>query len=98
DQLVNEAYRHCGLYAHDDVVGFRTSAGAVTLILESRESVERRGGRTRTKLGRCAAGRATTGETVQLTDQIWREIGEPRIVVSSGNETWIDRAEQTALS
>ena len=98
DELVNETYRHCGLYARGDGTGFTTSAGAVTLILESRESLERRGGRARARVGRSAGGRATSGETIHLTDEILRKIGDPSAVMSSANATWIDRAERAGIT
>src|SRR5205823_5159365 len=59
--LVNSAYRHCGLYAagaggcapFGGEAGFVAGAGAVALILESRDSIERRaGGKPRARIVR----------------------------------------------
>lgn len=78
--------------------GFSTGSGAVTLILESAQSLERRGGRA---LGRLIAGSgpgllpfAGGRRAAQLVDTIQ----SARHVLSSANGTSIDRLEAAALA
>ncbi len=55
--LINEAYRHCGLYGGEEGPGFVAGSGAVTFILESRSAMEKRGGRCRGVIGKSASVR-----------------------------------------
>lgn len=106
-QTVNDGYRHCGLYAGRDAAaaftgsagGFAVGCGAVTLLLESRASLERRGAggasdarpRGSVQCGASAAPRE--GREIDAASRVLRDLGDPGAVLSSANGTWIDRVE-----
>ncbi len=95
--VVNNAYRHCGLHASSSSAGgFVCGCGAVTLILESRESAQARVARVR---GRVKAGSSAApgeGREIDAVARVLRDIGNPEIVLGSANGTWVDRVESTA--
>jgi 3-oxoacyl-[acyl-carrier-protein] synthase II len=108
---VNAAYRHCGLYAGDFAegaagpfergAGFVTGCGAVTLVLESRESMRARGASVppRGTIEACASA-SSFGERREEIDsaaRVLRALGNLAAVVSSANGTWLDRVEAGAL-
>ena len=102
--LVNDAYRHCGAGAATEGSppfagerGFTSGAGAVTLILESRESIERRGGRARGRIESTAAARGVRSDVVETISRVLAELNHPAHVLSSACGTWIDRAEAAAI-
>jgi 3-oxoacyl-[acyl-carrier-protein] synthase II len=100
-RVVNDAYRHCGLYAGAaGARGFFTGCGAVTLVLESRRSIAARGGpapRGAVEAWSSAASfRELRGE-IESARRVLRDIGSPRHVIGSANGTWIDRAETAAV-
>ncbi len=104
DDVINACYRHCDLYAHGsestpfgDETGFFTQAGAVTFILESRQSMEQRNARPRGTIVRSASGRAVDGHPVAAIAQVLADLKLPRQIISSANGTWIDRAELAAI-
>jgi 3-oxoacyl-[acyl-carrier-protein] synthase II len=94
--LINEGYRQCGLYSPNGVGGFVTGAGAVSLILESREAVTRRGGKSLGTIGRSASSRVNEGDGIDAIRSVLTAIGRPDRVIGSANNTWIDRAESAA--
>jgi 3-oxoacyl-(acyl-carrier-protein) synthase len=89
-QTVNDAYRHCG---H----GFPIGCGAVTLILESRASVEARGGRVRGRVVSAAGAAPGEGREVEAVARVICELGAPAAVLGSGNATRLDRVEAAAV-
>jgi 3-oxoacyl-[acyl-carrier-protein] synthase II len=96
--IVNAAYRHCGLYAgskgDNSRAGFVTGCGAITLILESRESFERRGGsRARGILRAGASAAPGEGREIDAAARVLGDLGDARLVIGSGNGTWVDRVE-----
>jgi 3-oxoacyl-[acyl-carrier-protein] synthase II len=106
-ELVNAAYRHCGLHAtasgaggpFGQETGFTTGAAAVTFVLESKQSIRRRGNaRVR---GRLEAASAASGmgreDAIDSVMRVMRHLGSPPNVMSSACATWIDRAEAAAL-
>jgi 3-oxoacyl-[acyl-carrier-protein] synthase II len=102
-ELVNSAYRHCGVGAIEGCApfaaetGFVVGAGAVIFILESRQSMQSRGGRAR---GRIDATAACSGDRTAVIDSLgWvlEELKAPANILSSACGTWIDRAEATAI-
>lgn len=109
--LVNETYRHCGVYAGEDCGtpfgggnAFATGSGAVTLILESRASIVSRssmsgGGNPRGTVERCASAASFREKRAEVESvmRVLRDLGQPGAVISSANGTWIDRAEAAAL-
>jgi 3-oxoacyl-[acyl-carrier-protein] synthase II len=108
--IVNAAYRHCGLYAGDGVgaaapfergAGFVTGCGAVTLVLESRESMRSRGSDAppRGTVGAWASASSfgEGREEIESAAGVLRELGDPAAVISSANGTWVDRVEAAAL-
>jgi 3-oxoacyl-(acyl-carrier-protein) synthase len=103
-ELVNTSYKHCGLYCDadgsapfGDEKGFVAGAAAVTFVLESRESMERRGARPWARVIGGASCRATDGAPVRAVAKVLEEMGNPEQVVCSANNTWIDRAELAGI-
>lgn len=103
---VSETYRHCGLHAAAGAgaapfgteVGFIAGAGAVTFVLESRESFDCRGGGCVHGRVLSAAGmRGTKGEMAERTRDVLSAIGRPRAVISSANATWADATEVAGI-
>jgi len=101
--VVNEAYRQCGAAAREGCAPFRgergfvSGAGALTFILESRESLESHGGRVRGRVETAAARRGTPAAAGQSAAQVLDALDGPAHVLSSACGTWIDRAEATAI-
>jgi 3-oxoacyl-[acyl-carrier-protein] synthase II len=102
--LVNDAYRHCGVGATAEGSppftgerGFTSGAGAVTFILESRASIERRGGKARGRIEASTAARGNRSDVVETVSRVLAELKHPAHVLSSACGTWIDRAEAAAL-
>jgi 3-oxoacyl-[acyl-carrier-protein] synthase II len=106
-ELVNSAYRHCGLHAtpsggagpFGEETGFTTGAAAITFVLESTQSINRRGNtRLRGRI-ECAAAASCAGreDAIDSVLRVLRQLGSPRNVMSSACATWIDRAEAAAL-
>jgi 3-oxoacyl-[acyl-carrier-protein] synthase II len=103
--LINRTYEHCKLYGASDrsgpfgarETGFVAGAGAVALILESRQSLESRCGKVRGRILDAASSRAKAGEPAWAAEQVLARLGRPAHVISSANGTWIDRAELAAL-
>ena len=91
--VVNAAYGHRGLYGNG---GFVVGSGAVTLLLESRASMESRRGRAR---GRIVSEAASQSPRL-LGTLLARHSPDPGeahpLLVGSGNGTWIDRCEAIA--
>lgn len=110
DEVLLAAYRHAGLHALEEPSGafegergFVTSCGAVSLILESRGSVESRlaAGSRGSVLGVVGTGATAFGDLradgAALVDRVLGDIGDPRDVASSANGTWIDRVESAGI-
>ena len=103
-EVVNAGYRHCGLHAadregDDGGNGFVAGCGAVTLILESRESLQRRGGSARPHgriLGGASAAPGEGGE-IDAAARVLGDLGDAGAVLGSANRTWVDRAESAAV-
>jgi 3-oxoacyl-[acyl-carrier-protein] synthase II len=94
---VNAAYGHAGLYRGERAEGFVAGAGAVTLVLESRASVEQRGGRVRGVVQGWASAAGAPGQGVRTMGRVLAGLGAVEALVSSANGTWIDRVEAGAL-
>ena len=102
--VVNQAYLHCGMRAashgcapFSEERGFTSGAGAVTLILESQKSVDRRGGRAVGQIDASAAARGKVSMSSQTVSRVLAELKNPSNVLSSACGTWIDRAESAAF-
>jgi 3-oxoacyl-[acyl-carrier-protein] synthase II len=101
--LVNEGYRHCGVGSLEgcapfsDEKGFVTGAGAVIFILESRQSLERRGGRARGRIDATAACSGRPSQAIDSLGWVLKELKNPANILSSACGTWIDRAEAAAI-
>jgi len=101
--VVCDAYRHCGMATAGGALpftgetGFVSGAGAVMLILESRESMERRGGRARGKILRTAATFGDREQIIESAQDVLKGLGNPGHIISSAHGTWIDRAEGSAI-
>lgn len=101
--VVNETYRHSGLHAREGSIGsgpfeqaqgFVTGPGAVTMILESRNSIEKRGGSApRGRLAASAGRRGIQDKTADHTRDVLQELGKPTRIMTSANGTWVDSAE-----
>jgi len=96
---VNAAYGHAGLYRGEkrDGQGFVAGAAAVTLVLESRASMEQRGGRARGRVEQWASAAGGLGGGVEAMARVRVALGTVQTLVSSANGTWIDRVESGAL-
>ena len=100
---VNETYRHFGLYAgvagpgDGQQRGFIAGCGAASFLLESRESLESRGGRARGKILGAAGGMTTPSQSPRLLRRILRQLDSPPALISSANKTWIDRVEAAGI-
>lgn len=101
--VINDAYRHCGLYACSGSApfaaggGFVTGAGAVSFILESGESMQARDGRARGRVLEGATARPRDGDRVEACREVLVQLKSPTHVISSANGTWVDRTELAAL-
>jgi 3-oxoacyl-[acyl-carrier-protein] synthase II len=103
--LVNEAYAACGLHAPQnpsepfgDEAGapggtFVTGWGAAAVVLESRQSIEARGGRARGTILGYSAGAAGADKLLRVADRVLTELADPPAVIGSANGTWVDRVE-----
>jgi 3-oxoacyl-[acyl-carrier-protein] synthase II len=91
-EVVRDAYRHCGNESAPFI-----GAGAVTFILESRESMERRGGKARGQILETAASFGNREQTIDSVQEVLKRLGNPANIISSANGTWIDRAENAAI-
>ncbi|MCH8147701.1 MAG: hypothetical protein IH987_06850 [Planctomycetes bacterium] len=106
-KTVNDAHGYFGLYGPDGRGRrskpwrrFVTGAGAVTLVLESRRAAEKRGATIRGRIVATASGvapRTSMREAVATVRRIWSDLDRPRYVVSSANDTWLDRMEAAGL-
>jgi 3-oxoacyl-[acyl-carrier-protein] synthase II len=101
--MVNAAYRHCGHYASQDSAaafegdtGFAAGAGAITLVLESREAMKQRGGLALGRVVACAASRSLDGSFAEAAHHVLEELGPVAQLFSSANATVLDRAESAA--
>lgn len=96
--LINEGYRRCGLYSGGKRDGFATGSGAISLVIESTEAMERRGGRCRGVVGSSVSARfVDPADAVDAIALVLRSLSAARKVIGSANHTWIDRAESLAV-
>jgi 3-oxoacyl-[acyl-carrier-protein] synthase II len=106
--LVNRAYETCGLYRgpsgavrpFGDGKGFVSGAGAVVFVLESEAAARRRGATVLARVERSCGFRAEKSDPRAMARAAARSldvVGRPEHVVSSANNTWIDRIELTAM-
>jgi 3-oxoacyl-[acyl-carrier-protein] synthase II len=103
-EIINRTYRSCGLYAEGAAGlpfagerGFIAGSAAVSFILESRSSVEARGGRVHGRVLQGASSRIVQKDPTSAASDVLARLGSPQQVISSANGTWIDRAELAAL-
>ncbi|HSU69571.1 MAG TPA: beta-ketoacyl-[acyl-carrier-protein] synthase family protein [Tepidisphaeraceae bacterium] len=87
---INAAYARFGLHGPG---GFVSGAGAVSLVLESRASLDSRGGKPRGRIVAAAGGLAPGARIARLARSILHQLGPFDRVVGSANGTWIDRIE-----
>lgn len=101
--LVNEAYRHCGVGSlvgcapFSGERGFVAGAGAAIFVLESRQSMQQRGGRARGRLDATAACSGDRAGTIESLGWVLEELKNPANILSSACGTWVDRAEAAAI-
>jgi 3-oxoacyl-[acyl-carrier-protein] synthase II len=102
--LITNAYRHCGLAApafgeaaFGSANGFVMGCGAVTIILESRESLERRQGRALARIESCASANGSAKNLPRSLRRILGELGNPRDILASASGCRFDAAEAGAL-
>jgi 3-oxoacyl-[acyl-carrier-protein] synthase II len=88
--VVNEAYRHQGLYGG---AGFVAGAGAVTFLLESRDSMQPRGAKAFARVTHAAGAQSQPRLAPRLARRVFKAISTPQHVICSANDTWIGRAE-----
>jgi hypothetical protein len=101
--LVNSAYRHWGL--HSDTMadpfsggagGFVAGCGAVTLVLESAESMAARGVAPRGKILASTGPMCESPGSIRRARDLFNSLGASPHVISSANGTWLDRLESIA--
>jgi 3-oxoacyl-[acyl-carrier-protein] synthase II len=105
-ELINGAYRHCGLCADKQPSapfagegGFVAGSAAAAIILESTDALRERGDGATPKgrvLG-AASARPRAGEPMWAYRQVLGRLESPKFVLSSANGTWVDRAELAAV-
>ena len=95
--LVESAYRHFGLHRRESDDGLAAGSGAVTILLESRRSMESHGGRALGRVTAAASIRDRPASLARATRTVWQRLGGPRQVFNSANGTWTDRAEGAGL-
>lgn len=104
--VLRHAYAHAGLHAEgpgstafNGEAGFVTSCGAVSLVLESRASLEARGnGRALGLVGRSMSVHGElASRSPSMMGKVLAALGDPGLVVSSANGTWLDRVELKGL-
>ena len=93
--VVNAAYHHCGLYGSD---GFAVGAGSVSLLLESRSSMESRGGRAHGRIVASASARFDRAKARESVQTVLTRLDNPTLIFSSANHTWIDDIERNAIA
>jgi 3-oxoacyl-[acyl-carrier-protein] synthase II len=93
--IVNEAYRSAGLYGPG---GFVAGAGAVTLLLEDRQSLEARGQRPLARIVGAGGAMAAPRRLPRLARQVASSLGGFDLLVTSANGTWIDRVVEAAMT
>jgi 3-oxoacyl-[acyl-carrier-protein] synthase II len=103
-ELINGAYRHCGLCAGQNGPapfagegGFVAGSAAAAIILESGDALRERGGTARGAVLKGASARQRQGEPTWAYRQVLGRLDRPRFVLSSANGTWVDRAELAAI-
>jgi len=101
--VVCDAYRHCGIASpggtlpFGDEMGCVIGAGAATFILESRESMERRGGKSRGQIRQTAAASGSRQQVIESVAEVLKRLSDPAHIITSAHGTWIDRAESAAI-
>lgn len=112
-EMVEQCYTHCGLHAKERDAGVRPfesedgfvcSAGAATLLIESRMSARKRGARiygTLTAWDQCAWGDGTHRPPIKpailRVAAMLARPGKTTHLLSSANGTWIDPVEAMAI-
>jgi 3-oxoacyl-(acyl-carrier-protein) synthase len=76
--LINDGYRQCGLYSGGGENGFVTGSGAVTFVLESRDAMEKRGGRCRGVLGSSASLQIHQDGAIDVISSLVQRLGDAR--------------------
>ena len=101
--VVNAAYRQWGLHGHPEggrpferAGGFVVGSGAVTLLLESRASLDARGGRALARVRRGAGTTPGRNSPARRARDLLNRLGPARSVIGSANGTWVDRVEAAA--
>jgi 3-oxoacyl-[acyl-carrier-protein] synthase II len=101
--LVNRAYSNCGLHASaalrpafTDEAGFISASAAVSFIIESRESAMQRGAKILATIDCGASSFTPPQHSAMGLREIMRKLGSGDRILSSANNTWIDRAELAA--
>lgn len=89
--LVPATYQHWGLAGEG---GFVPCCGAVTMLLESRQSLESRSGRVRGRVVAAAGGMTSRANLPRLIRHMLGKLENPSAILTSANGTWIDRAER----
>lgn len=103
NDVVTEAHRRCGAGAAEGcppfsgTSGCASSAGAVLFVLESRQSMEARGGRAHGRIEATSAAYGDPRSAVQSILRVLTDLDNPADIISSACGAWIDRAEALAI-
>ena len=102
--VVRAAYQHCGMATKSEPgkpfaseAGFLTSAGAAAIVLESRASIEARGGKALARIDATSFTRGEGAKLAQAVGQALRDVGQQSNILSSACGTWLDRAETAGM-
>ena len=102
--IVDDAYRHCHLYADSTRAapftresGFVTGPGAVCFVLENAELARQSNRRIHAIIRHSAAAHRSVPHIATAIANTLQQIDFPMPIISSANATWIDRAEQSAI-
>jgi 3-oxoacyl-[acyl-carrier-protein] synthase II len=93
--VVNAAYGAAGVYGP---AGFVAGAGAVAFLLENRESIESRHSRPHARIDAADGAMARPHGLPRLARRIIRSLGQPDLLITSANGTWIDRLVKAGIS
>ena len=101
--VVNRGYAACGLYNASGSsepgaeTGFAVGCGAVTIVLESRDSAAQRNARIRGTVAQTATTRLDHGNPLDHATRALQSLGGTDRAFTSANSTWIDRFESATL-
>jgi 3-oxoacyl-[acyl-carrier-protein] synthase II len=102
--ILQQAYQHCRLAATGNASapfgeenGFVLGSGAVAMVLESQNSIDSRGGRSRARVIDWQSGAGEPKNLGRTMAERLKQLGRADVAIASACGTWIDRAELGAI-